>query len=67
MILAFLSRRVRAWLLFAILLPVFGRLLETVGVRVSDRNPRVGDARSTAGGYARTVGPGRSRRSRNRR
>ena len=53
MILAFLSSRIRTWLLFAVLMPLFGRLLETVGVRVGQRNPRAGSALTTAGGYAR--------------
>ena len=53
MIFAFLSSRLRTWLLFAVLLPVVGRLLETVGVRVGQRNPRAGSALTKAGGYAR--------------
>jgi hypothetical protein len=57
-ILAFLSRRLRAWLLFAVLLPVVGRLLELVGVSVRDRNERVSDVLTKAGGYARTARPG---------
>lgn len=61
MILALLSRRLRTWLLFAVLLPVVGRVLETVGVSVRDRNTRVGDALTTAGGYARTARAGRLR------
>ena len=53
MILALLSSRLRTWLLFAVLLPLFGRVLETAGVRVAQRNPRAGSAMTTAGGYAR--------------
>ena len=53
MILALLSARLRSWLLFAVLLPVFGRVLETAGVRVAQRNPRAGSALTTAGSYAR--------------
>ena len=34
MIWAFLSTRLRTWLLFAVLLPIGGRVLEAVGVRV---------------------------------
>jgi len=44
MIMAFLSSRVRTWVLFAVLLPLVGRILEKVGVRVADRNPRAGRA-----------------------
>ncbi|MGI8535377.1 MAG: hypothetical protein ACR2K2_02580 [Mycobacteriales bacterium] len=53
MIMAFLSSRVRTWVLFVVLLPLFGRLLEKLGVRVGARNPRAGNALTTAGGYAR--------------
>jgi hypothetical protein len=53
MFLAFLSRRLRAWLLFAVALPLGGRLLEALGVRVAGRNPRAGEALTRAGGYAR--------------
>ena len=52
MVMAFLSARLRRWLLFAVLLPVVGRLLESLGVRA--KNPRVSRALSSAGGYART-------------
>ena len=51
MIWAFLSSRVRTWVLFAVLLPLAGRLLEAVGMRT--KNPRVGGALTKAGGYAR--------------
>ena len=51
MIWAFLSSRIRTWVLFAVLLPVVGRLLEAIGVRT--KNPRVGGALTKAGGYAR--------------
>lgn len=54
MFLAFLSRRLRTWLLFALVLPLGGRLLEAVGVRVAVRSPRTGQALTRAGGYART-------------
>lgn len=53
MILAFLSSRIRTWLMFAVLLPLVGRVLQAVGVKVGARNPRVGGALSKAGGYAR--------------
>ena len=50
---AFLSTRLRTWVLFAVLLPLGGRLLEALGMRVGQRNPRAGHALTTAGGYAR--------------
>ncbi len=53
MFLAFLSRRFRNYLLFALVLPVAGRLLEGVGMRVGRRSPRAGQVLGTAGGYAR--------------
>jgi hypothetical protein len=53
MIWAFLSTRLRTWLLFAVVLPVAGRLLEALGLRVGQRNPRAGNALSKVGGYAR--------------
>ncbi|MCW2616714.1 MAG: hypothetical protein JWN08_3708 [Frankiales bacterium] len=60
---AFLSSRVRTWVLFAVLLPVVGRVLEAVGLRVGAKNPRAGRALTSAGGYARRP-TGRSRRHR---
>ena len=51
MIWAFLSSRVRTWVLFAVLLPIAGRGLEAIGVRT--KNQRVGGALTKAGGYAR--------------
>ena len=51
MILAFLSARIRTWVLFAVLLPLVGRLLEALGLRA--RNPKVAGALTRAGGYAR--------------
>lgn len=53
MFFAFFSRRVRQYLLFTLLLPLAGRLLEAVGVRVGARNPRAGEVLGRAGGYAR--------------
>ncbi len=60
MFLAFLSARLRRWLLLVLVLPVAGRLLETVGVRVGARSPRAGQALTRAASYART--PTRRRR-----
>ncbi len=48
---AFLSSRIRTWVLFAVLLPLAGRMLEALGLRA--KNPRVSSALTTAGGYAR--------------
>lgn len=53
MIWAFLSSRVRTWVMFAVLLPLVGRVLERVAPQVAQRNPRAGDALSKAGGWAR--------------
>ena len=62
----FISRRLRTWLLFALVLPLAGRLLEAVGVRLAGRSPRVGSALSRAGGYARTPAARQLRRARRR-
>lgn len=61
MIFAFLSSRVRQWLLLALVLPLAGRLLDALGVRLAGRAPRVGRALSTAGRAARRPGRGRRR------
>lgn len=65
-IMAFLSSRVRTWVLFAVLLPLVGRLLEAVGLRVGAKNPSAGRALSRAGGYARRPTPGMRRTYRGR-
>jgi hypothetical protein len=57
---ALFSRRLRTWALFAVLLPLAGRVLEVLGRRVGRRNPQVGGALTTAAGYARR--PARRRR-----
>lgn len=67
MIMAFLSSRIRTWVVFAVLLPVVGRLLETVGLRVGARNPAAGRALTKAGGLARRPTPGMRRSYRARR
>ena len=54
MVFAFLSKRLRTWLLLTVALPLVGSLLETLGVRVGARNRRAGDLLRQAGGYART-------------
>lgn len=58
---AFLSSRVRTWVLFAVLLPLVGRVLEATGLRVATRNPAAGRALTKAGGYARRPTPGMRR------
>jgi hypothetical protein len=60
----FLSARLRSWLLFALVLPLVGRLLQAVGVRVAPRNARAGQLLTQAGGLAQG---GRRRRRRRRR
>ena len=66
-IMAFLSSRVRTWVLFAVLLPMVGRVLEAVGLRVGAKNPSAGRALTKAGGYARRPTPGMRRTYRARR
>lgn len=63
---AFLSSRVRTWVLFAVLLPLAGRVLEALGLRVGQKNPRVGGYLTSAGGYARRPTPGMRRTYRRR-
>ena len=53
MIWAFLSTRLRTWLLFAVLLPIAGRTLQAVAPQVAQRNERAGDVLNKVGGYAR--------------
>jgi hypothetical protein len=53
MIWAFLSTRIRTWVLFAVLLPLAGRVMQAVAPRVGQRNERAGDLLGKAGGYAR--------------
>ena len=53
MIWAFLSTRIRTWVLFAVLLPLAGRVMQAVAPRVGQRNARAGDLLGKAGGYAR--------------
>ena len=63
---AFLSSRVRTWVLFAVLMPLVGRVLEAVGLRVGAKNPSAGRALTKAGGYARRPTPGMRRTYRRR-
>jgi hypothetical protein len=49
---AFFSRRFRTWLLFALVLPVAGKVLRGLGARVEPRSPRAGRALGKAGGLA---------------
>lgn len=62
MIWAFLSRRLRTWALFAVLLPLAGRVLGFVGRRVTPRNPQVGGALTRAADFTRRPARGRRRR-----
>ena len=55
----FLSSRLRRWLVFVLVLPLIGRLVETVGVRVAPARPRAGRALTTTG---QTLRRGRRRR-----
>ncbi|HVM27398.1 MAG TPA: hypothetical protein VM433_06965 [Mycobacteriales bacterium] len=65
MIWAFLSRRLRAWLLFAVALPLGGRLVEALGGRLTERNPRAAHHLTNAG--RRMQEPLRGRRTGRRR
>ena len=58
----FLSARLRSWLLFALVLPLVGRLLQAVGVRVAPRNARAGRLLTQAGDIARAPAGRRRRR-----
>ena len=49
MIWALLSSRIRSWVLFALVLPLVGRLLSALGVRIAERRPRAGQALTTTG------------------
>jgi hypothetical protein len=62
MFLAFLSRRLRAWLLFAVALPLGGKALESLGGRVS--NPRTSQRLTGAGRRMQEPLTGRLRRRR---
>lgn len=62
MFLAFLSARVRQWLLFALVLPFAGKLLSALGVRLQGRSPRAGSFLQQAGGFASTPRGRRARR-----
>ena len=71
MIFAFLSARLRRWFLLVFVMPLVGRVLEAVGVRLGSRSPRLGRALSSTGGRLRgpRTDPGlvSSRRRRGRR
>ena len=62
MILAFLSARIRRWVLLVLVLPLAGRLLETLGVRLGDR--RSGRLLRSTGGRLRGPRTDPSRRRR---
>ena len=62
MLIAFLSARIRQYVLFALVLPVVGRLLEAVAPLVGARNARAGQLLARAGGYARRPLDRRQRR-----
>ena len=56
---AFFYGRLRRWLVYVLVLPLIGRLVETVGVRVAPARPRAGRALTTTG---QTLRRGRGRR-----
>ena len=49
MIWAFLSSRIRTWVLFALVLPVVGKVLSAVGGRVGEKRPKAGKALTSTG------------------
>ena len=51
-----LSTRLRTWLFVALVLPLFGRVLEAVGIRVGQTRPRAGVALTGAGQRMRNRG-----------
>jgi hypothetical protein len=53
---ALLSTRLRTWLFLVLVLPLLGRVLEAVGVRVGQTRPRAGDALTDAGQRMRNRG-----------
>ena len=59
---ALLSTRLRTWLFLVHVLPLFGRVLEAVGVRVGQSRPRAGGALTNAGQRMRNRGRRGSRR-----
>lgn len=62
MVFAFLSARLRRWVLLALVVPLAGRLLESLGLRLGDR--RSGRVLRSTGGHLRGPATGRSRRRR---
>lgn len=53
MIFAFLSARLRRWFLLVVVLPLVGRILQALGIRVAGRNPRAARVLGRAGGHLR--------------
>ena len=51
MLFAFLSARIRRWFLLVVVVPLLGRVLEAVGVRLGDR--RAGRVLRSTGGHLR--------------
>ena len=64
MIMAFLSSRIRTWLLFALVLPLVGRVLSALGVRVGERRPGVGRALTSTGDRLSDLRGSKRRRAR---
>ncbi len=62
MIFAFLSARLRRWVLMAFVLPLAGRVLQSVGPRIATRSPQIGNALTQAGGWAAQPRTRQSRR-----
>ena len=47
--LALLSARFRTWILLVLVLPLLGRVLEAIGLRVAPKRPRAGNVLTGAG------------------
>lgn len=62
MLLAFLSARIRRWFLLVVVLPLAGRVLEGLGVRLGNR--RSGRLLRSTGGHLRGPQTAPSRRRR---
>lgn len=62
MLLAFLSARLRRWFLLVVVVPLLGRVLQAVGVRLGDR--RAGRVLRSTGGHLRGPQTDPSRRRR---
>lgn len=63
---AFLSRRLRQWLLLAVAVPIGARLLEQLGIQLEQKRGRstISDGLRRSGEWLQNLGPGRHQRRR---